>query len=933
MTVETVLQRYLLKTGAYPIKMSDFSYISNAHPNYIANQYESFREDPAAVDPEWRKFFEGFDFAVKHALSEDAVPESFQKEFKVINLINGYRTRGHLFTKTNPVRERRKYTPPLAVETFGLSPADLDTVFQAGTEIGIGPATLKDIITHLQDTYCQSVGVEYMFIRQPEKIKWLQEKMESSRNRKAFTPEEKKHMLHKLNQAVVFESFLHNKFVGQKRFSLEGAEALIPALDAVIEKGSELGIDEFVFGMAHRGRLNILANIFNKTYEDIFSEFEGKDYEDALFEGDVKYHLGFSCDVSTNENKSVHLSMTANPSHLEAVDPVVEGISRAKIENKYQGDHHRISPLLIHGDASIAGQGVVYEVVQMAQLDGYKTGGTVHIVINNQVGFTTNYTDGRSSTYCTDVAKVTLCPVFHVNADDVEAVVYTCQLAMEFRQQFHQDVFIDLLGYRKYGHNEGDEPRFTQPVLYKAIAKHPNPREIYLKKLMEGGVIEANLAKSMEKEFKQMLQERLNESKQDEKAKVFTFMEGDWRGLRESKDSDFNTAPKTGVPGKQVLEIAARINHLPEDKQFFKKVVKIFNDRQQMVDNDRLDWGMCELLAYGTLLKEGFPIRFSGQDVERGTFSHRHAVLKIEASEEEYIPLNHIHKDQAKFQIYNSLLSEYAVLGFDYGYSLAMPFGLTVWEAQFGDFSNGAQIIIDQFISSSEDKWKRMSGLVLLLPHGYEGQGAEHSSARVERFLQLCAEDNLLIVNCTTPANFFHALRRQLHKNIRKPLVVFTPKSLLRHPKCVSTLAALTGEKFQPVLDDPEIDPSGVETVVLCSGKLYYDLLTRREATKVHDIALVRIEQLYPFPYIQLNKIFSKYEKATQWLWAQEEPENMGPWSHVLRYCTDVKLKLISRPASASPASGSHKRYEKRQKAILDKVFSYTKTPAKAKGA
>lgn len=906
--------------------MDQHSYLSNADGAAIEELYKQYLSNPESVEFGWRKFFEGFDFQRADFIETTAeIPENLIKEFKVINLINGYRSRGHLFTKTNPVRERRQYTPTLDIENFGLTPADLETTFQAGTQIGIGSSKLKDIVEHLRITYCQSVGVEYMYIRTPDKIKWLQEKMEGTKNQPQFSIPEKKQIFHKLNQAVVFENFLHTKFPGQKRFSLEGCEALIPALDAIIQKGAQLGLEEIVIGMAHRGRLNVLANTLNKTYADIFSEFEGKDYEDNLFDGDVKYHLGYTTDVTTENGKRVHLSMCPNPSHLEAVDPVVEGVSRAKLNMRYGGDRDKLVPILIHGDASIAGQGVVYEIVQMAHLDGYQTGGTIHIVVNNQIGFTTNYLDARSSTYCTDVAKVTLCPVFHVNADDVEAVVNTIQLAIEYRQLYHKDVFIDLLGYRKYGHNEGDEPRFTQPLLYKTIEKHPNPREIYSKKLMETGVIESNLAKEMENSFKQMLQERLNEAKQVEKTKVIPFLEDDWDGIKFSKPADFEQSPTTGVDKKVLLQIAKKLVELPQNKKFFKKVEKIIEDRKNMVEKtDQLDWGMAELMAYGSLVMEGFPVRISGQDVERGTFSHRHAVLKVEDSEEEYIPLAQIDPKQARFAIYNSLLSEYAVLGFDYGYSLAKPNALTVWEAQFGDFNNGAQIIIDQFISSAEDKWKRMSGLVMLLPHGYEGQGAEHSSARMERFLQLCAEHNMQVANCTTPANFFHVLRRQLYWKFRKPLIVFTPKSLLRHPRCVSSINDLAKGSFMEVIDDTTTQANQVEKVVFCTGKLYYELLEQKEATNAKETALVRVEQLYPLPLSQLRAVLNKYKKASRFVWAQEEPENMGAWSYMLRVFRDVPLELVSRTESASPATGSSKRHARTQKELIERVFERT---------
>ena len=825
-----------------------------------------------------------------------------------------------MFTHTNPVRERRKYTPTLEISNFGLDESDLETVFQAGSQVGIGPSTLKDIITHLKQVYCQSIGVEYMYIRKPDQVEWIKNRLHKNSNTPTFNIEEKKQILRKLNQAVAFESFLHKKFVGQKRFSLEGAEALIPALDALIEKGAELGVEEYVMGMAHRGRLNVLANIFNKTYKDIFSEFEGKEYEDNLFSGDVKYHLGFTSEQQCNNGKNVKMSLSPNPSHLEAVDPVVQGIARAKIDQHYKSDNSKLVPILIHGDAALAGQGVVYEVVQMAQLDGYKTGGTIHIVVNNQVGFTTNYLDARSSTYCTDVAKVTLSPVFHVNGDDVEAVVHAVEIAIEYRQKYNKDVFIDLLCYRKYGHNEGDEPRFTQPMLYKAISKHPNPREIYNQKLISEGVVGTNIAKEMAEEFKQLLQDRFDESKEIEKAYITPFMQSEWEGLRKSKDQDFIKSPDTSVAKKLLKEIAYKLYNVSEKESLFKKTKRLLSDQKKMIESTNiLDWGMAELLAYGTLLHEGHPVRISGQDVERGTFSHRHAVLKLEESEQEIIPLNAIHPT-VKFEAYNSLLSEYGVLGFDYGFAMASPHSLTIWEAQFGDFGNGGQIMIDQFISSAEDKWRTFNGLVMLLPHGYEGQGAEHSSARMERFLQMCALHNLQVVNCTTPANFFHVLRRQLKREFRKPLVVFTPKSLLRHPLCISSLEDLSSGCFRELFDDEIVKPSEVKKVVFCSGKLYYELWQEREKLGRMDVALVRLEQLYPLPLEQIDTVIEKYGQA-KLVWAQEEPQNMGAWTHILNRLRHIPFELVSRRASAATASGSPKQAANRQQKIIEDIF------------
>ena len=908
--------------------MDQHSYIGNMSPAAMEGLYRQFLDNPSSLDASWQQFFSGFEFARlqygENGGASGAIPEQVDKEFKVINLINnGYRAQGHLFTKTNPVRERRKYTPDLSIENFGLNTSDLETVFQAGQLIGIGPAKLKAIIHHLDETYCQSVGAEYKYIRNEEVKKWIEQKMESSKNSYPFSIREKKRMLEKLNEAVAFENFIHTKFTGQKRFSLEGAESLIPALDAVIDSGAELGIKEFVIGMAHRGRLNVLANILGKSYEDIFSEFEGKEFDENAFDGDVKYHLGFSSDVITSNNKKVHLGLTPNPSHLEAVDPIVQGIVRAKIENTPGGNFDQIAPILIHGDAAIAAQGIVYEVIQMSLLKGYATGGTIHLVINNQVGFTTNYMDARSSTYCTDVGKVTLSPVFHVNGDDVEALVYTIRLAMEYRQRFHRDVFIDMLCYRKYGHNEGDEPRFTQPLLYKAIANHPNPREVYNQKLLSQGIVEVNLAKSMEKQFKELLQRSLDLSKLQKKTKLDDFKEGNWKGLRFSNPKDFDSSPNTSINKKNFVALAQQISTLPNEKVFFNKIVRLFDDRKKMLEEGgRLDWGMGELMAYATLLEEGHPVRISGQDVERGTFSHRHAVIRLEDKEEVYVPLSNLSEHQAKFTIYNSLLSEYGVLGFDYGYSFTAPNSLVVWEAQFGDFGNGAQIIIDQYLSSAEDKWKRMNGIVMLLPHGYEGQGAEHSSARMERFLSLCGEYNMQVTNCTTPANFFHALRRQLKREFRKPLIVFTPKSLLRHPRCVSSIDDFTKNGFAEVIDDVTADPKKVNRIAFCTGKVYYDLLDRKEKDNNTDLAIIRLEQLYPFPKKQVEAILNKYAKANSYLWVQEEPENSGAWSYILRVMRQHNLRYIGREESASPATGSHKQHDKEQKAILDEVFS-----------
>jgi len=908
--------------------MDRLNYINSANAAFIDSLYEAYKQDPSSVDFGWQKFFEGFDFgrgSEAPAVSAET-PEHFLKEINVFNMINGYRTRGHLFSTTNPVRERRKYFPGKELETFGLSDADLDTVFNAGVEIGIGAATLRDIRQVLEDTYCRTIGAEYRYIRNPIKIKWFEERMEKQRNSPSFSVDEKKAMLDKLSHAVIFENFLGTKFLGQKRFSLEGAEAMIPALDSIIQKGAALGIEEFTIGMAHRGRLNVLANIMEKTYKEIFFEFEGKNYDaDTPFSGDVKYHLGFSTDVVTAGGKKVHLSLCPNPSHLEAVDPVVEGLTRSKIDFKYNGDFTKIAPILIHGDASVAGQGIVYEVLQMEKLDGYHTGGTVHIVINNQIGFTTNYKDARSSTYCTDIAKTVLSPVFHVNGDDVEALVYVINMAMEYRQVFHDDVFIDILCYRRYGHNEADEPKFTQPLLYKDIEAHPNPREVYLQKLLTEGSISADLAKQMETDFRSILQEKLNEAKSEDRfTDTIPMFAGAWEGLHIATEREVGASVDTHVSAEEIEEIGKKITELPAGKDFFKKIEKLFQDRNAMVTKTHVfDWAMGELLAYGTLLKDGFPIRLSGEDVKRGTFSHRHAVLTLDNSDEEYTPLTTL-GTEAEFTIFNSLLSEYGVLGFEYGYALAQPNALTIWEAQFGDFFNGAQIIVDQYIASAETKWQRGNGLVMLLPHGYEGQGPEHSSARIERFMELCADNNIQVANCSTPANFFHILRRQMHRDFRKPLIIFTPKSLLRSPKCVSPLEDFTNGKFQEVIDDSYADAKKVKRVLFCSGKIFYDLLDKQQADQRKDVAIVRIEELYPTPVQQMLKIKAKYSKANEFIWVQEEPENMGAWPYMCRKFRKgdtLNLDVISRIEGSSTATGFAKQHAAQQLYVVAKAF------------
>ena len=912
--------------------MDKFSFLNSAHTSFFAEMYDQYLESPDSLEPSWKAFFQGFDFGLENAnitLEEKKfeVPENISKEFKVVNLIDAYRQRGHLFTITNPVRERRKYSPTLDIENFGLNKTDLDLVFSAGEVVGIGPDKLSNIIDHLKKIYCESIGLEYMYIRDPEKVKWIQSFINVNGNQPNFSKSEKLLILDSLNKAYTFENFLQKKYVGQKRFSLEGGEALIPAIDFLINSAAEKGVEEFIMGMSHRGRLSTLANIFGKSSRDIFGEFEGKDYEEDIFDGDVKYHLGWTSERTSPSGKKINMNLAPNPSHLESVDPIVQGIARAKLENDFDNDTNKVLPIIVHGDAAIAGQGVVYEVIQMSRLKGYSTGGTIHLIVNNQVGFTTNYLDARSSTYCSDVGKVTLSPVLHVNSDDVEAVIHAVTFALEYRNRFKRDVFIDLLGYRKYGHNEGDEPRFTQPKLYKFISGHPNPRDIYASKLMGQGIINDDHVSKIESKYFSNLEDELTDSKKKEKTKITPFMQEVWGGFKRVDENEMLKDYLTSSSKEDILNVAKSITSLP-NKSFLRKITKLFDSREKSIfENGKVDWAMAELLAYGTLLTEGFNVRVSGQDVERGTFSHRHAVLKSEDSEEEYLPLNNIDsKNKGLFSIYNSPLSEYGVLGFDYGYALASPNCLTIWEAQFGDFSNGAQIIIDQYISSAEDKWKLQNGIVLYLPHGYEGQGAEHSSARMERYLQLCAKDNMYAANCTTPSNLFHLLRRQMLTKFRKPLILFTPKSLLRHPKVVSNVDDLTKSKFISVITDSEIDPTNATSLVFCSGKFYFDLIDYREKNNIKNVAIIRIEQLFPLPVKLIISEMKKFSNAKDIVWAQEEPRNMGAWNHIQTYHPIAKnMRPATRRFYGSTASGSYIRFDRRHNQVIEYVFDKTK--------
>ena len=904
--------------------MDRFSLVGNHEIGAIEELYKNYLQNPKDIDESWRNFFEGFELARKSydSRSLELVDKShLEKEFSILNLINGYRQRGHLFTRTNPVRRRRQYSPTLDYQNFGLQEGDLNMVFEAGKEIGIGPATLSVIISHLEHTYCESVGVEFLYMRQPELIDWLRLRMEGTRNTEVFSSVEQKEIFNHLKVAAGFENFIHKKFVGAKRFSLEGTEGLIPALNAIIEHGVELGLEEYVIGISHRGRLNVLANILKKPYENIFKEFYATEYEEGIVLGDVKYHLGFDQVVTAKNGAKIKLSLLPNPSHLEAVAPLAEGMVRAKIDHTYQGDFDKIAPIIIHGDAAIAGQGVVYEVVQMSQLPGYKTGGTIHIVVNNQIGFTTDYLDARSSTYCTDVAKITRSPVFHVNGDDAEAIIFTVKLALEFRQHFHADIFIDILSYRKYGHNEGDEPRFTQPILYKAIAQHPNPRDIYANKLVESGVLTEQEVKREIATFDELLEEKYEISKSIEKVKIKSFLVEEYKTYRFPEPTEINITP-TEVSEIKLIELAEIINTLPADKKFFGKIVKLLDDRKQLIADRKVDWALAEQLAFATLLSEGIPVRLSGQDSQRGTFSHRHAAIVMEEGDEKYFPLQNISADQAKFSVYNSPLNEYGVMGFEYGYSLCYPKGLTIWEAQFGDFSNVAQVIIDQYISAAGEKWGMMNGLVLFLPHGYEGQGSEHSSGRVERMLSLCTNYNMQVMMPTTPANLFHLLRRQVLGNNRIPMIVFTPKSLLRHPLVISPIEHLTSHEFLEIIDDIKVPAGKAEVLIFTSGKIYYELLERREKLGLKNYAIIRIEQLFPFPSEEVRKIKYQNPHANRAMWVQDEPANMGVWPYISRKYPELQLELISRAESASPATGLLEKHKRSLERILNAVFN-----------
>lgn len=926
---------HFIKNRSIFAPMKDFSYITNSHPAFIENLYQEFLKDPNSTDPDLKKFFEGFDFAISNAnlngssnanavAKENATSSiDWMREIRVYRMILGYRNKGHLLAKTNPIRSRKDRGANLDFTFFGLTENDLDQTFNAGNILGLGATTLRNIIAYLEKAYANHVGIEFKYIGDQKKIDWLTNEMEKQFSQ-SISLDQKKRILEKLNQGVMFEKFLHTKYVGQKRFSLEGGETTIAALDAIINIAADNQVEEVVIGMAHRGRLNILANIMGKTYEQIFSEFEGTAIMDqTMGSGDVKYHMGYGSEVTTTNNKNIHLKLMPNPSHLEAVNPVVVGFARAKADILSHSDFDKILPILIHGDASVAGQGIVYEVLQMSNLRGYYTGGTIHFVINNQIGFTTDFEDARSSDYCTSIAAMVQAPVLHVNGDDAEAVVKCAEIATKYRQEFNSDIFIDMVCYRKHGHNEGDDPKYTQPQLYALIDKHPNPREVYIKYLLEHGEADAQeLAKAMEKKFWEDLQERLDEVKQKPLPYNYQQPELVWKSLRKATNEDFDASPITAIAEEELRKLFKGLMQWPADFKPLKKVEKLLADKTKLLETEnKVDWATGELLAYASLLMDNKIVRMSGQDVHRGTFSHRHAVLRDEETNKGYNRLNHFSEGQEKFRIYNSLLSEYGVLGFEYGYAMANPNALVLWEAQFGDFCNGAQTMIDQFIAAGEQKWNRMNGVVMLLPHGYEGQGPEHSSARMERFLQMCSELNMVVTNITTAANFFHALRRQLAWSFRKPMINFSPKANLRYPGSYSAVNEFTQGGFKEVIDDVVEDASIIKKVLFCSGKLYFELAERKAAENRNDIAIIRLEQIYPLPEKQLKALHDKYNKAV-WFWVQEEPLNMGAASFLQMNLKSINYGVISRHASASTATGYNKVHKMEQEEIISTAFS-----------
>ena len=878
---------------------------------------------PSQVLPNGRGPLAGIDDSVLLHIAD--------KHARVLRLIHSYRARGHRIAQSDPLGGQSTYFPELDPAHYGFGNEQLDEPFTAGDLPGGSVQTLRQILTRLGKTYCGPVGVEFTHVQDPGRKAWLREIMEESQNHPNLNDGERRRIIEKLVAAEFFENFLHTKFLGQKRFSLEGGESLIPLLDHIVENSPGFGIREVVFGMAHRGRLNVLVNILGKSYESVFSEFEDSPNIHAPFgSGDVKYHKGYSSDRYVESGERVHLTLTSNPSHLEAVDPVVEGRTKAKQVRAGDADGETIVPVIVHGDAAFAGQGIVAETLNLSQLNGYCTGGTIHVIVNNQIGYTTTPAEARSTLYCSDVAKMIQVPIFHVNGDHPEAVIHVVKLAMAYRQRFGDDVVIDLVCYRRHGHNEGDEPGFTQPRLYRKIREKKSVESIYREKLVSGGRLSKEEAAQIEQQRNDLLKQALEsiQSKPPGPDEPYE-PRGPWTGYTRLRP---DASTETAVDETRLAKIAAGVARIPGYFNVHKKLRTIIETRGKVVSEDLpIDWGMGEALAFGSLLLEGTPVRLSGQDCSRGTFSHRHASLVDQDSGEEYMPLDHISETQARFEVYDSLLSEAAVLGFEYGYSLADPSTLTLWEAQFGDFVNGAQVIIDQFITSAHVKWGRMSGLVMLLPHGYEGQGPEHSSARMERFLQTCAEDCLQVVNCTTPAQYFHVLRRQMLRGYRAPLVIFTPKSLLRHPKAAARVSDFTSGRFQRVIDDAVSaqQPEAVRRLVLCSGKVYYDLVAEREkrlGERAGETAIVRLEELYPWPEEDVTDLLVRYSQASDVVWCQEEPQNMGPWTFVWPRLQSLlggarQVRYAGRVEAASPATGSPRIHKAELAAFLESAL------------
>ena len=911
--------------------MEKFSYLNRVNLEYIEQQYQTFMNNPEAIDPEWRMFFEGVEFAQGMGTSSGTTLSN--KEIDAYDLIRYYRDYGHLKAHLDPLGLQRPESSAFDLQNFNLSDTDLGQSFQVGRLIGKDNSNLADIITHLERIYCGTITAQVADC-DPEIREWFHKEFEQSSPDFQLTPELKKEIFVSLARTESLEKFIHTRYVGTKRFSVEGGDALLPMLEHFVRRGTELGVEETVIGMAHRGRVNVLANFMEKGLDIIFSEFEGSTKDALGYDGDVKYHMGYSSDKVTPHG-NCHISLAFNPSHLECVNPVVCGMARAKQRKKSDTEERqKVVPILIHGDAAFIGQGVVSETLQLSKLKGYTVGGSIHIVINNQVGFTTNPEDSRSARYSSDIAKSIKAPVILVNGDDVEACVRAIDMATRFRQQFRQDVVIDLICYRRFGHNEGDEPAFTQPKMYEVIKKHPTLMKIYQEKLVGEGVIDQQFAEGFYQEKIDNLQTILDDvRKKPPEVKPLAFA-GIWSGLRMSTPEDFERAVDTKASGQHLKQVAEVLTSEPANFNIHSKIKRLIGQRKKMVDEDHLDWAMGELLAYGTLRAEGIPVRLSGQDCKRGTFTHRQAVYFDSKTAEEFCPIGSINPENGEFCVYNSNLSEMAVLGFEYGNASSDPTFLTIWEAQFGDFANGAQIIIDQFLSSGEHKWARMNGLTLLLPHGYEGQGPEHSSARLERFLQLCAQENMQVCNLTTPANLFHALRRQVKREFRKPLVIMSPKSLLRHPKVQSKMADLENGHFQEVIDDPKVkDPKSVESLVLCSGKLYYDIDKARDESDedLSKLAVIRVEQLYPFPRVQITPYINGFPNLKRVYWAQEEPENMGSWNYIWPRLQDLveelglrklSVEYIGRTRRASPAVGSPKIHATEQNEIVEKVLA-----------